>query len=115
MEIFLFSIMGMYGAEWGYMGMGRRGEKLSSFSVEEGDDVEEEGEEDELGIAVAFDVGGGFLDAAYYLFYIAVVDEGREALREGFLFSRHGGKIGNADVVDEVLARHLGHVAQEPA
>lgn len=52
------------------------GEKLSRFSVEEGDDVEEEGEEDEFGVAVALDVGGGFFDAVYYLFYIAVVDEG---------------------------------------
>ena len=83
--------------------------------MEEGDDVEEEGEEDELGVAVTLDVGGGFLDAAYNLFYIAMVYERREALREGFFFSRHGGKIGNADVVDEVLTRHLGHVAQEPA
>lgn len=104
--------MGRNGDIWGWAIWG---EKLSRFSVEEGDDVEEEGEEDELGVAVALDVGGGFFDAVYYLFYIAMVDEWREALREGFLFPRHGGKIRDTKVVDEVLTRHLGHVAQEPA
>lgn len=65
--------MGRNRVIWGW---GGGGEKLSRFSVEEGDDVEEEGEEDELGIAVALDVRGGFFDAGYNLFYIAMVDEG---------------------------------------